>query len=170
MEHVCSLIRKGSVRREKIVTIPTFLFYKKEQRIATIITTNFDHLSQAIIILSFDVNHVSYDNADAYKDKGNEFYKNNIFDSAIKMYTKAIKMDPTPTYYTNRAAAYLQIKNYRLALNDCMSAIAEDDKNVKAHFRASQAHLGLGEITDARKKLDRALELSPNDPQIRNEV
>jgi tetratricopeptide (TPR) repeat protein len=116
------------------------------------------------------VNNLVFDTADAYKDKGNEFYKNNSFDSAIKMYSKAIEMDPTPTYYTNRAAAYLQTKNFRLALQDCLSATDRDEKNVKAHFRASQAHLGLGEVADARKALDRALELAPNDTQIRNEV
>jgi tetratricopeptide (TPR) repeat protein len=127
-------------------------------------------LSQVIIILSFDVNHLVFDSADGYKDKGNEFYKNNNYDSAIKMYTKAIDMDATPTYFTNRAAAYLQMKNYRLALRDCVSATEKDEKNVKAHFRASQAHLGLGDVAEAKRELDRALELAPNDNQIRNEV
>ncbi|KAL0478395.1 hypothetical protein AKO1_000285, partial [Acrasis kona] len=161
---------KESVKKERIIYLPTFIVFKSEKRLATIITTSIEHLTQTISILEFDVSQVTFNDANGYKGKGNEYFKSTDYSSAIIMYSKAIEMEPAPTFYTNRAACYLQTKNFMKALEDCTAAIRSESRNLKAHFRASQAYLGLGNIQEAKVELDIATEIAPNDAQVRNEA
>ena len=46
--------------------------------------------------------------ADALKQKGNDAFKKNKFDEAVKHYTAAIELNPDDeTYYSNRSGSYL---------------------------------------------------------------
>ncbi|EEB09188.1 DNAJ/TPR domain-containing protein DNAJC7 family protein [Schizosaccharomyces japonicus yFS275] len=59
--------------------------------------------------------------AEEFKARGNEFYKLGSFQEAVEFYTKAIEQGPTANqaiYYSNRAAAYSQMGEYELALQD----------------------------------------------------
>ncbi len=47
--------------------------------------------------------------AEAHKDKGNEFFKNKHYDAALDEYSQAILLNPNiPSYFTNRAFAYIR--------------------------------------------------------------
>ncbi|KAH0855167.1 hypothetical protein HID58_020436 [Brassica napus] len=59
---------------------------------------------------------------------------------AIGLYSEAIKLsEKNATYYSNRAAAYLEIGSFLLAEEDCTKAITLDKKNVKAYLRRGTA-------------------------------
>ena len=51
------------------------------------------------------------------KNKGNDAFKNQRYEEAIDFYTKAIELDSSDvSFYSNRAACYLNLKKYDEAL------------------------------------------------------
>lgn len=58
-----------------------------------------------------------------------------LYDSAIEMYTDAIKLDPTPVYYSNRAAAWGGLNRHDKAVEDAERALELDPKFAKAYSR-----------------------------------
>lgn len=92
--------------------------------------------------------------ADEWKEKGNLLFKTNNFREAAGLYSKAIELQPeVATYYSNRAAAYLNNTQYKLALQDCLTALKLDPLMVKAFFRAAKCQSHLGNLEDAQSQL-----------------
>lgn len=58
-----------------------------------------------------------------------------LYDSAIEQYTEAIKLDPTPVYYSNRAAAWGGLGEHGKAVEDAQEALKLDPKFAKAYSR-----------------------------------
>lgn len=57
------------------------------------------------------------DPAEEVKNKGNEAFKKKNFNEAINLYEEAVKLNPSePLYYNNKAAAYIELKDYDSAL------------------------------------------------------
>ena len=83
---------------------------------------------------------------------------------SLLAYTEAINLSPdAATYYTNRAAAYLMVLQYKEALNDCDKAIAIDKTNSKAYFRSATALKGLGRLDAAINILNEGLNYDNSD-------
>ena len=57
------------------------------------------------------------------KNLGNAEFKKGNHGKAIQYYTEAANIQPTEQIYSNRAASYIAIKEYRKALDDCKAAI-----------------------------------------------
>jgi tetratricopeptide (TPR) repeat protein len=88
--------------------------------------------------------------------KGNDFYKNKNYQSAIASYTKAIELDEkNAALLTNRAAAALMLLQYKEALHDCDAALALEKDNSKAYFRKATALKGLGKLNEAIAALNK---------------
>ena len=70
------------------------------------------------------------------KAKGNEFFKKGQYEEAISWYSKAIEVEPdNHTYYSNRSAARLGLKDYKGAIEDGQNCIrCKKDWN-KGYFR-----------------------------------
>ncbi|CRH03809.1 Hsp70/Hsp90 organizing protein, putative [Plasmodium relictum] len=69
-----------------------------------------------------------------HKLKGNELYKQKKFEEALKEYDEAIKVNPNDImYYYNKAAVYIEMKNYEKSIETCLYAI-ENRYNFKADF------------------------------------
>jgi tetratricopeptide (TPR) repeat protein len=49
---------------------------------------------------------------------GNTSYRHGQYAEAIQYYNSAIKQNPSPVLFGNRAACYFKIKQYRSALED----------------------------------------------------
>ncbi|KIK26647.1 hypothetical protein PISMIDRAFT_57666, partial [Pisolithus microcarpus 441] len=84
--------------------------------------------------------------------QGNEAFKAGDYPTAIGHYTTAILADGNdPTFYLNRAAAYLKLGKNEDAERDSTKVLALNPSNVKALFRRGQARRPLGNIDGARQ-------------------
>ncbi|KAG6831016.1 hypothetical protein H0H92_013204 [Tricholoma furcatifolium] len=86
----------------------------------------------------------------AFKDEGNRAFRNNGFNLANTLYSRAIEIapKPDPKLYANRAACYLEFSP-QLAIEDCTRAINLDAKYVKAINRRGMAFEALGRDNEA---------------------
>lgn len=72
--------------------------------------------------------------AEKFKNEGNNSYKIGNYRESIEFYTKAIEMCPkNPAYYGNRAAAYLMLNKYKETIEDAKTSTILDDKFVKVN-------------------------------------
>ncbi|GJM96353.1 hypothetical protein PR202_ga13179 [Eleusine coracana subsp. coracana] len=100
--------------------------------------------------------------AEVAKEKGNSAFKEKQWQKAVTFYTEAIKLNgKVATYYSNRAAAFLELTSYRQAEADCTSAIDLDPKIVKAYLRRGTAREMLGYYKEAVEDFNHALVLEP---------
>ncbi|KAK1294230.1 Chaperone protein dnaJ 39 [Acorus calamus] len=101
--------------------------------------------------------------------RGNQAYANGEQSKAEEYYTRGIRcISPNETSqscakalmlcYSNRAATRMSLGRIREALGDCMMATAIDPSFFKAHVRAANCHLSLGEIEDAMELYKRCLQ------------
>ncbi|XP_010549063.1 PREDICTED: outer envelope protein 64, chloroplastic [Tarenaya hassleriana] len=103
------------------------------------------------------------ESAEISKEKGNQAFKERQWPKAIGCYSEAIKLSGNnATYYSNRAAAYLELGSFIQAEADCTKAIAIDKKNVKAYLRRGTAREMLGYYKEAIDDFGHALVLEPN--------
>ncbi|XP_044477343.1 outer envelope protein 64, chloroplastic [Mangifera indica] len=102
------------------------------------------------------------ESAETAKEMGNQAYKEKQWQKAIGFYTEAIKLSGNnATYYSNRAAAYLELGSFLQAEADCTKAINLDKKNVKAYLRRGTAREMLGYYKEAIEDFQYALVLEP---------
>eukprot|EP01124_Arcella_intermedia_P008971 TRINITY_DN15766_c0_g1_i3.p1 TRINITY_DN15766_c0_g1~~TRINITY_DN15766_c0_g1_i3.p1 ORF type:complete len:922 (-),score=214.55 TRINITY_DN15766_c0_g1_i3:938-3703(-) len=102
------------------------------------------------------------------KNKGNEYFFSKNYKDAIISYTNALEHDPSNhTIYSNRAAAYMHLDQYQLALKDAEKCLNLVPEFVKAHFRRGKALLGLELFSEAVDALSLALKLKKNNREIR---
>ncbi|SOV19118.1 Hsp70/Hsp90 organizing protein, putative [Plasmodium sp. DRC-Itaito] len=96
---------------------------------------------------------------DEHKLKGNEFYKQKKFDEALKEYEQAIEINPNDImYHYNKAAVYIEMKNYEKAIETCLYAI-ENRYNFKAEFiQVAKVYNRLAISYINMKKYDQAIE------------
>lgn len=100
--------------------------------------------------------------AEISKEKGNVAYKGKQWHKAVNYYSEAIKLnDKNATYYSNRAAACLELGRFQQAEEDCSKAISIDKKNVKAYLRRGTARENLCYYTEAMEDFRYALVLEP---------
>ncbi|XP_047339739.1 translocon at the outer membrane of chloroplasts 64-like [Impatiens glandulifera] len=100
--------------------------------------------------------------ADIANEKGNEAVKAKQWQKAVGFYTEAIKLNGNnATYYSNRAAAYLEIGSIIQAEADCSKAINFDKKNVKAYLRRGIAREILSYYKEAIDDFNYVLVLEP---------
>ena len=77
--------------------------------------------------------------AQVFKNNGNEEFKKGNYQRAIEFFTSAIEIDQSePSFLTNRAMAYLKLNEYLSAQTDCNNAILIDDKFYKAYYLLSK--------------------------------
>ncbi|KAG8388037.1 hypothetical protein BUALT_Bualt02G0083500 [Buddleja alternifolia] len=101
--------------------------------------------------------------AELAKEKGNQAFKDKQWLRAIGFYSDAIKLNSNnATYYSNRAAAYLELGSFLQAEADCTQAIDLDKKNVKAYLRRGTSREMLGYYKEAMEDFRYALVLEPN--------
>ncbi|KAI1742227.1 hypothetical protein F4680DRAFT_44445 [Xylaria scruposa] len=88
--------------------------------------------------------------AENYKSLGNKSFKDRQYKKAIKEYSQAIELMPnSPTYLSNRAAAYMSDGQYDAALEDCSRAVDLDPQNPKFLLRLARIYTNLGRPDEA---------------------
>lgn len=102
------------------------------------------------------------DASDLLKEKGNAAYKKREWNKAVSYYTEAIKLNEgNATFYSNRAAAYLELGCFQEAEEDCSKAISLDKKNVKAYMRRGTARESLLFVKEALQDFKHVCVLEP---------
>jgi RNA polymerase II-associated protein 3 len=99
-----------------------------------------------------------------FKDKGNKFVKNKDYESAIKMYSKAIELfSEDPIFYSNRSQCFLSLEKYKECIEDASRAIMLDPKSSKSYYRRMVAYEKLGDDFKALQNCRKLLDLTPDD-------
>ncbi|XP_075087016.1 uncharacterized protein LOC107830436 isoform X3 [Nicotiana tabacum] len=107
--------------------------------------------------------------ANSEKELGNEFFKQKKFKEAIDCYSRSIALSPTAVAYANRAMAYLKIKRFQEAENDCTEALNLDDRYIKAYSRRSTARKELGKLKESIEDAEFASRLEPQNQEIKKQ-
>ncbi|ORX50698.1 hypothetical protein BCR36DRAFT_583283 [Piromyces finnis] len=118
-----------------------------------------------------DVNQEAIELSLIEKEKGNIMFKKGNYKRAIQYYTKSKELDPSNAVFPlNRAMAYLKLKKYSEAENDCTDCIALAPKNVKALYRRGLARVGLKKYHEAKSDFEAAVVLEPSNKQAKDEL
>ncbi|KAG1682020.1 Stress-induced-phosphoprotein 1 [Nymphon striatum] len=133
--------------------------------------------------------YLDVDKALEEKSNGNESFAKGDYPTAIKCYTEAVKRNPNDAkVYSNRAACYTKLAEFRMALKDCESCIKLDptfgissdllfektQKNIpstelppappltmKGYLRKGASYLALKESSNAAVAYQKAMEIDP---------
>ncbi|KAL5203254.1 hypothetical protein ABZP36_014206 [Zizania latifolia] len=107
--------------------------------------------------------------ATSEKEQGNEYFKQKRFAQAIESYSRSIGLSPTAVAFANRAMAYLKLRRFEEAENDCTEALNLDDHYVKAYSRRITARKELGKLKEAMDDAEFAVSIDPNNPELRKQ-
>lgn len=98
--------------------------------------------------------------AEEKKKLGNDQYKAQNYQNALKLYSDAICLCPdSAAYYGNRAACYMMLLNYNSALTDARHAIRLDPSFEKAYVRIAKCCLALGDVIGTEQAIKAITEL-----------
>jgi len=105
--------------------------------------------------------------AEEEKDKGNDAFKNGNIEEAIKRYSEAIKRDPkNEIYYSNRAAAYTKVGEYKLAETDCDKCLELNPNFVKAFSRKGTCQYFMKQYHKCLETYDKGLKIEPENQEL----
>ncbi|KAG9023339.1 hypothetical protein FRB95_013215 [Tulasnella sp. JGI-2019a] len=89
------------------------------------------------------------------KDLGDIHFRNESYESAINYYGQAIGLQPNPMFYSNRASAYIALKRFKPALDDCHTALLPASKTLGS---LAKCHLAMGNPEAALRTVQVAME------------
>lgn len=96
------------------------------------------------------------------KNKGNDEYKAQNYNAALRYYSEAINLCPeSPAYYGNRSACQMMLGNHKAALQDSKTAIRLDNKFEKGYLRAAKCSIALGDLIGFEQAAQKLRELDP---------
>ncbi|CAH0402816.1 unnamed protein product [Chilo suppressalis] len=109
--------------------------------------------------------------AESYKNRGNEAFKSEKYEEAISLYSEAIKLAEKDsrdlvTYLKNRAAAFLKTNEYEKVIKDCDEALKIIPEDPKALFRRSQALESLGRFEEAYRDAKTIFTVDPSNKAV----
>ncbi|KAH8850956.1 Serine/threonine-protein phosphatase 5 [Schistosoma japonicum] len=110
------------------------------------------------------------EDAEAFKEEANKFFKDGDYDKAIEAYTKAIEIQETAVYLANRSLAYLRTECFGYALDDASKAISLDSSYVKGYYRRASAHMALGQYKEALADYETVIRVAPSDKMAREKL
>ena len=114
--------------------------------------------------LEIEISDEIQEQAEALKTEANAFFKQEKFQQAVDLYSKAIELNPKKAvYHANRSIANLRLENFGYALSDASKSIECDKNYLKAYYRRAAAHMALGKYKIALKDYERVFKVRPND-------
>ncbi|KAL5565905.1 hypothetical protein UlMin_029069 [Ulmus minor] len=127
---------------------------------------NYDAINK---LSSSSVSEDSFADAASEKELGNEYFKKKKFKEAVDCYSRSIALSPTAVAYANRAMAYLKIKRFQEAEDDCTEALNMDDRYIKAYSRRATARKELGKLKESMEDAEFALRLEPQNQELKKQ-
>ncbi|CCW64389.1 unnamed protein product [Phytomonas sp. EM1] len=108
--------------------------------------------------------------AEEFKLNGNKAFAEKRFEDAVLLYSQAIEHDPENfIYYSNRAAAHQELRNYDEAIRDAKKSISIKD-TVKAHVRVATALWAQRKLEEASAEYKLALSLDSSNQGVKNSL
>lgn len=109
------------------------------------------------------------------KEEGNAAFKAKDYRRAIELYTQAVEVDPSnkdmnAKILQNRAQAYINLKEYDSAVDDCTEALRLDPGYVKAMKMRAKAYGGAGSWEDAVRDYKSVAENNPTEKGIQEDI
>lgn len=109
------------------------------------------------------------------KAKGNECFKNNDIDEAIKQWSLAVEIvenndndkNILKVLYSNRSGAFLKLKNKEKALDDANKCIKLDNTWTKGYIRKGDVLHAIGKYTEAYNAYNEGNRIDSNDNSIK---
>jgi len=109
--------------------------------------------------------------ADAEKLKGDECFKKRQWDNAIEHYTASLRMQPASAkVLCNRSAAYMEVKQFQLALDDALQAAELSPDWPKTLFRQGLALRALRRYDMALSSFAEGMARDGKNPDWENEI
>lgn len=109
------------------------------------------------------------------KEEGNAAFKAKDYRRAIDLYAQALEVDPTnkdmnAKILQNRAQAYINLKEYDSAIEDCTEALRLDPGYVKAMKMRAKAYGGAERWEDAIREYKSVAENNPGEKGIQEDI
>jgi DnaJ family protein C protein 7 len=109
------------------------------------------------------------------KEEGNAAFKAKDYRKAIELYGEALAVDPNnkdmnSKILQNRAQAYINLKEYDNAVNDCTEALRLDPSYTKAQKMRAKAHGGAGNWEEAVRDYKAVAEANPTESNIQEDI
>lgn len=110
-----------------------------------------------------------------WKEKGNEEFKDGLYEKALVSYTNALKLVnednfDRAVYLKNRAAVYLKQKEFNKAIKDCDDSLKIFPNDPKALFRRCQALEAIERYEEAYRDARAVVLIEPNNKVIQQTV
>ena len=106
---------------------------------------------------------MALEKATEMKNQGNKAFGSHDWPTAIDFYTKAIGLDDSdPTFFANRAQAYIKSEAYGYAIADATKAIQLNPNFVKAYYRRALANTAILKPKKALTDFRTCVRLDPN--------
>jgi small glutamine-rich tetratricopeptide repeat-containing protein alpha len=121
-------------------------------------------------VFKTDVSEEQKKEAEALKNKGNEFFKNQDFDNAIKCYSDAIEIYSSAIYYCNRGTSYGKLGKHNEALEDLLICVEIDPKYVRGYDRLGCTYMRLNNYPEAVRVFQEGLLVDPNYQDIKTHL
>ena len=107
------------------------------------------------------------DNAELNFALGNLHFARSQRDQAEKFYQKTLQLDPRHEgAWNNLGVLALDQQRWELAIDLLQKALRASPKDPKTHYLLARAHLGTGNYVEARRLIEIALQLSPEQPEF----
>lgn len=109
--------------------------------------------------------------AEEFKTQGNTAFKEGNYEEAVGLYTKSIELNGSESnYFSNRALAFLRLKNYKSCISDSLKSLSLNPDNIKALIHLSKCYIIYGDLNQATNYLSKADHLKPNDSEISTQL
>uniref|UniRef100_A0A914V914 protein-serine/threonine phosphatase n=3 Tax=Plectus sambesii TaxID=2011161 RepID=A0A914V914_9BILA len=116
------------------------------------------------VLKKFEVVKDPFTKALKLKDEANQFFKDEHYEVAIELYSKAIELNPTVSiFYGNRSFAYLKDELYGSAVVDASKAIELEPTYIKGYYRRASANMALGKFKMALRDYEAVSKALPRD-------
>ncbi|KAH0550499.1 hypothetical protein KQX54_019749 [Cotesia glomerata] len=104
------------------------------------------------------------------KKQADYLYQLRKYEPALVEYTKLIEYCPkNPTCHSNRAACYMMLSRFELALADAKSSVSLDPQFTKGYVRLAKCAIMVGNLIEAKTALTKLKELDPTNTVVLTE-
>ncbi|CAM9280418.1 unnamed protein product [Scytosiphon promiscuus] len=105
------------------------------------------------------------------RERGNAKFGQGDFEGAVKCYTRCLAINGKSSLaFSNRAMAYVKLKEFGKAEADADAALRVDPRHVKSLQRRAAARNALGKHRAALGDLQTAAEMDPSSKQVRKDL